>query len=205
MPPKGRYVSQPAISDKAERFALAIAAGLGPTEAARIVGYAQPSVTGAALGRDPRVRAVIQTMRGRRLDKLASLAVYELEAMLRDRSLPAGARFNAVRLSLALGGHHERPADQDDGGLSRKDVAEMTLEELDAFIAAERGRRAGAARPVLDHEPRQPAANALQDNEKARPSQGSALPAEALGEGEGQGGGPAEGEGREDGGGAGGP
>jgi hypothetical protein len=54
------YVPHPKTptTDLQTRFAQALALGLGPTEAARVVGYANPSVAGARLGRDPRIRAI---------------------------------------------------------------------------------------------------------------------------------------------------
>jgi hypothetical protein len=136
-------------TDLQARWALALSLGLGPTEAARVVGYANPSVAGARLGRDPRIRAIIRERRNRRLDKLASLSLCELEALIKDRKISPAVRFNAIKLSLALAGHVEPKGpeiDEDDG----KRVAEMTIDELDAFIAEERSKRANAAKPVME-------------------------------------------------------
>jgi phage terminase small subunit len=139
------------------RFALALSHGLGPTEAARVVGYANPSVAGARLGRDPRIRAIIRERRNRRLDKLASLSLCELETLIKDRKVSAAVRFNAIKLSLALAGHVEPKAlETDEDALGGKPVSEMGLAELDAFIASERAKRANDARPVLDATPAEP-------------------------------------------------
>jgi hypothetical protein len=139
-------------TDLQTRFALGLSLGLGPTEAARVVGYANPSVAGARLGRDPRIRAIIRERRGRRIDKLASLSLYELEELIKNRTISPAVRFNAIKLSLALAGHVEPKApetDEDDG----KRVSEMTLAELDAFLAEEKAKRANAAKPVIDAAP----------------------------------------------------
>ena len=76
------YPSTP-TTDMQTRFALGLSLGLGPTEAARVAGYANPSVAGARLGRAPRIRAIIRERRNRRIDKLASLSLWELERLIR--------------------------------------------------------------------------------------------------------------------------
>jgi hypothetical protein len=148
------YVPHPTTptTDLQTRFALGLSLGLGPTEAARVAGYANPSVAGARLGRDPRIRAIIRERRGRRIDKLASLSLYELELLIKDRKISPAVRFNAIKLSLALAGHVEPKAPEtaeDDG----KRVSEMTLAELDAFLAEEKAKRANAAKPIMDVAP----------------------------------------------------
>jgi hypothetical protein len=148
------YVPHPTTptTDMQERFAYGLSCGLGPTQSAAVVGYANPSVAGARLGRDPRIRAIIRERRGRRIDKLASLSLRELELLIRDRKVSAAVRFNAIKLALALAGHVEPKApetDEDDG----KRVSEMTLAELDAFLAEEKAKRANAAKPVMDAAP----------------------------------------------------
>jgi hypothetical protein len=138
------------VTDLQTRWALGISLGLGPTEAARIAGYANPSVAGARLGRDPRIRAIIRERRNRRLDKLASLSLCELEALIKDRKISPAVRFNAIKLSLALAGHVEPKAPGDEDALNGKPVSEMGLAELDAFIRDERAKRADGARLVID-------------------------------------------------------
>jgi hypothetical protein len=145
------YPTTPA-TDMQTRFALAISHGLGPTEAARVVGYAHPSIAGARLGQDPRIRAIIRDRRNRRIDKMASLSLRELELILRDRKVSAAVRFNAVKLSLALAGHVE-PKAPELVESDAKRVAEMTIDELDAFIAEERAKRAAAAKLVINATP----------------------------------------------------
>jgi hypothetical protein len=96
--------------------------------------------------------AIIRERRNRRIDKLASLSLYELELLIKDRKISPAVRFNAIKLSLALAGHVEPKApetDEDDG----KRVAEMSLAELDAFLAEGKTKRANAAKPVIDVAP----------------------------------------------------
>jgi hypothetical protein len=151
-------------TDLQTRWALGLSLGLGPTEAARVAGYANPSVAGARLGRDPRIRAIIRERRNRRLDKLASLSLCELEVLIKDRKISPTVRFNAIKLSLALAGHVEPKApetDEDDG----KRVAEMTLEELNVFLAEEKAKRANAAKPVIDATPVEATAEPIEEGD----------------------------------------
>jgi hypothetical protein len=151
-------------TDLQTRWALGLSLGLGPTEAARVAGYANPSVAGTRLGRDPRIRAIIRERRNRRLDKLASLSLCELEVLIKDRKISPAVRFNAIKLSLALAGHVEPKApetDEDDG----KRVAEMTLEELNVFLAEEKAKRANAAKPVIDATPVEATAEPIEEGD----------------------------------------
>ena len=67
-----------------------------------------------------------------------------------DRKVSAAVRFNAIKLSLALAGHIEPKAPEDEDALGGRPVSEMGLAELDAFLATERAKRASDAKPVLD-------------------------------------------------------
>jgi hypothetical protein len=91
--------------------------------------------------------------------------LYELELLIKDRKISPAVRFNAIKLSLALAGHVEPKAPETDE-VDDKRVAEMTLAELDAFLAEEKAKRANAAMPVLDATPlevRQDEALAIED------------------------------------------
>ena len=43
------------------------------------------------------------------MDHSASLSLYELELLIKDRDLSPAVRFNAIKLSLALAGHIQDP------------------------------------------------------------------------------------------------
>jgi phage terminase small subunit len=137
------------LTEMQERFAYGLSCGLGPTQAAAVVGYANPSVAGARMVGDPRIRAVVKALRNRRIDKLASLSLRELELLIRDRKVSAAVRFNAIKLALGLAGHVEPKGPEMDEGDGKR-VAEMTIDELDTFIAEERAKRANAAKPVME-------------------------------------------------------
>jgi len=136
------------LTDLQERFSYGLSLGLGPTEAARCAGYANPSVAGARLGQDPRVRAIIRQRRNRRIDKMASLSLWELGQLVRNAKSEA-VQFRAIELSLSLAGHVAPKAPESEDSEHRP-IEEMSVAELDAFIAAEKAKRANAARPVID-------------------------------------------------------
>lgn len=140
------------LTDMQGRWALGVANGLGPTVAAAVAGYANPSVAGARMGNDPRIRAVVKALRNRRLDKLASLSLRELEVILKDRKVSAAVRMKAITLSLGLAGHSVGAIEAGEDADARKRFSEMTVEDLDAFIAKEKARREGSAMPVVDAE-----------------------------------------------------
>src|SRR5262249_17228130 len=103
------------------------------------------------------------------------LSLRELELLIKDRRVSAAVRFNAVKLSLALAGHVEPKAPETDED-ELKRVSEMTVGELDAFIAEEKAKRAAAAKPVIDATaaPAGDAADAPFDGEGSLPAPGGA-------------------------------
>lgn len=125
------------------------------------------------------MRAVVRAARTNRLDKLASLSIRVLEELLRKPKVSDAVRLNAVKLSLALAGHTETP--QLDGNqLNKKDISAMSIDELDVFLAAERSKRANAAKPIIDQVSEQPSPNPLQSHDMSEPFAGSALLIEAT-------------------------
>lgn len=171
------YRHEPALTDGQERFARALAAGVPATEAARIAGYADANVAGHRLGRTEAVRARVRALRTNEIDKLASLSLRVLKDILRKQGVSDAVRLNAVKLSLALAGHTEKPSEEAKA-LKTKDIKDMSVDELTAFIHAETSKRAADAKPIIDHVSPQSDANPLKDNdisEKARPSEGHAL------------------------------
>jgi len=97
---------------------------------------------------------------------MASLALHVVESILKDPLAKSTTRLRAAETVLGLAGYVAPKApDTADNPLSGKNISEMSIDELDAFIAAERDKRANLAKPVLDHETSQPAANPLIDKE----------------------------------------
>ena len=79
--------------------------------------------------------------------ELAPLAIKTLERMLRDESAPAKVRLDAAKTVLDRSGHAvgDKAGGAADG---RRDIAEMTQEELRAFIARGESLLAELATPV---------------------------------------------------------
>lgn len=168
------YKPEPAITDMQERFARGLVAGLSQTEAARIAGYSAPMVTGVALSRSEAVRARVKALRTNEIDKLASLSLRVLRSILTKPSVSDAVRLNAVKLTLGMAGHTEKPSDEV-SALKTKDISGMSLAELDAFLLAEKNKRADASKPVIDQVMPQAQDNPLNHNDKAEPFAGSAL------------------------------
>ena len=74
--------------------------------------------------------------------------------LIKDRKISPAVRFNAIKLSLALAGHVEPKAPETEE-VDGKRVAEMTLAELDAFLAEEKAKRARSRRVTLLRRPRE--------------------------------------------------
>jgi len=138
------------LTEMQERFAYGLSLGLGPTQTAQIVGYANPSVQGARNMRDPRIRVHVRALRGRRIDKLASLGLHVLESLLKDPKISPAVRLKAAETVLSLAGHVAPKAMEPSDAFGNKPISDMTIDELDAFIEAERVKRADAAKPVID-------------------------------------------------------
>lgn len=171
------YTHEPSLTDMQERFARGLAGGLPQTEAARIAGYADPRVVAVRLARSDGVRARVRALRTNEIDKLASLSLRVLKDILRKQGVSDAVRLNAVKLSLALAGHTEKPSEEAKA-LKTKDIKDMSVDELTAFIHAETSKRAADAKPIMDHVSPQSDANPLKDNDipgRARPSEGHAL------------------------------
>lgn len=177
-----RYHHEPSLTDQQEKFARGLAGGLQQTEAARIAGYADPRVAAVRLARSEAVRARVRALRTNEIDKLASLSLRALRELLtRKEDLVRGirgvsdaVRLNAVKLSLALAGHVEKPTEEANA-LKGKDISGMSIDELDAFIHAEKAKAADRAKPIIDHEPVQSPSNSLNNHDKSEPLEGSTL------------------------------
>lgn len=176
------YRHEPAITDNQERFAIALAAGMPQTDAARVAGYADPRVAGVRLSRSDAVRARVRALRTNEIDKLASLSLRVLKELLSRKPDPEkgifavsdAVRLNAVKLSLALAGHTEKPSEEAKS-LKSKDIEAMSVDELDAFIASERNKRAADAKPIIDHEGVQSQGKPLKHNDMSEPFAGSVV------------------------------
>ena len=152
----GRFVGINDLTAKQAAFVRNYAInGHSQTEAARLAGYGDPGRRAHELMRLPSVRAALQAARETAIADLATLGLARLRTILEnpkpetlgEKQLQAKV---AVQM-LELAGHS--PAKRGDAARQEeKPLAEMSVEELEAFIR--RGRQAldSAAAPILDGE-----------------------------------------------------
>lgn len=128
------------LTEQQAAFAVNVVTNGGNvSKAAREAGYSAKTATqiGSHLMRKPHVIAAIQEEQRRTISgRLCSMAVAVLEQIMGDKDAPAGARLDAAKTVLDRGGivAKQAPGAGAGGGLD-KPLSEMTLEELDAFIA----------------------------------------------------------------------
>ena len=121
--------------------------GMGRTQAARQAGYSAPKQTAYNLTSSPKVIAKIRNERNKLYQtELATTAVQTLKDVMGDPEAPASARVAAARTSLELAGdigkHSQANRNQD------RNLAEMTPDELAAFIGHWEGERSKMAKDV---------------------------------------------------------
>ena len=138
----------PQLTDKQDAFVTYLVRdGLPRTEAARKAGYSAPKQTAYDLTSSPKVIAKIRNERNKLYQtEMATKAVRTLTAVMDDRDAPASARVAAARTVLELAGdigkHSQVSRNQD------RNLAEMTPEELAAFIGHWEGERAKMAKDI---------------------------------------------------------
>lgn len=138
----------PQLTDMQDRFITnLIRDGLPRTEAARRAGYKAPAVAACELMQSTKVITKIRNERNKLYQtELATSAVQTLKDVMGDPEAPASARVAAARTSLELAGdigkHSQANRNQD------RNLAEMTPEELAAFIGHWEGERAKMAKDV---------------------------------------------------------
>lgn len=135
----GRFAGTGKLTDMQRRFVKALVRNGGnQTRAAVAAGASEARANGAAYDflRKQHVRDAIRHERERYLSgTLANLGLQTLEALMTDKSTPAGVRLKAATWTLEAAGHNakqnndlEPPAD--------KPLSECSLDELDGIIAA---------------------------------------------------------------------
>ena len=127
-------------------FVDAVALGQDPTTAADALSYADARQTGLALIRHPQVRKALAAASLARLEGVSlPLALDTVDEILRDQTAP-----KAVRAKLALG-IVDRLIKKEGGdaaaGASGKNLADMTVRELEQLIA-QSGARPGEMRDI---------------------------------------------------------
>lgn len=121
-----------------------VANGGNGTQAAVEAGYSPSSARQQAykLTRNPTVQRLIREEQQRVIGgRLCSQALGVLESIMMDSSAPAGARVDACKTILDRGGLPAIPANQiARNGADDRPLAEMSLEQLNAFIVAGQAR-----------------------------------------------------------------
>ena len=139
---------QTKLTDMQEAFVTYLVRdGMNRTQAARQAGYHSPKQTAYDLTSSPKMIAKIRIERNKLYQtELATTAVQTLKDVMGDPEAPASARVAAARTSLELAGdigkHSQVNRNQD------RNLAEMTPEELAAFIGHWEGERAKMAKDV---------------------------------------------------------
>ena len=117
------------------------------TEAARLAGFKWPSRVAYQLEQSPKIIARIRNERNKLYQtELGTTAVQTLKDVMGDPEAPASAKVAAARTALELAGdigkHSQITRNQD------RNLAEMTPDELAAFINHWEGERAEMAKDV---------------------------------------------------------
>jgi hypothetical protein len=124
-----------------------VSCGGNASEAARLAGYSKTSARqiGGRLARDAKVQRLIRQEQQRVIGgRLCSQALGVLEAIMLDPAAPAGARVDACKTVLDRGGLPAIPANMivSDGMAGERALADMSLEDVQAFIVEGRARLA---------------------------------------------------------------
>lgn len=123
--------------------------GAEPADAAKLCGYASPRAASLALMRHPQVRKALATAAETRLEcEAVPLALDVVAEILKDRDPKA----RAVRAKLAIAVLDRVRSKEDKAGVVGKDLSNMTLRELEQFIA-QVGARPGEMRDVTPDAP----------------------------------------------------
>lgn len=140
-------ITSGSLSDMQTAFIQALVyQGKGPTESARIAGYAQPKQSGYFLTRNPKIIRVIRQERQKLYQTdLAPLAIGTLRSVMLDPDAPASARVSASRTALELAGD----LNKDKGGeLAGRSLAELSPDELASMIDRWEEERSSLAKDV---------------------------------------------------------
>ena len=136
------------LTEMQQQFVLyRMRCGMNRTEAARLAGFKWPSRVAYQLEQSPKIMASIRNERNKLYQtELASQSVETLKDVMSDPEAPASARVAAARTALELAGdigkHSQANRNQD------RNLAEMTPDELAAFIGHWEGERAKMAKDI---------------------------------------------------------
>ena len=145
-----------ALTDKQAAFVGAfVGQGLSATEAATVAGYGSPRVEGWSLLRVPAVQAEIAKARAALISGDGARLAWKTMARLMEDGAgsPPAVQFSAARWVLEASGQGLAARIAERGVEPERALAEMSLGELEGFIARGRAALSGlrsAAAPVVD-------------------------------------------------------
>jgi len=117
--------------------------------AGKAAGYASPLVAANHTLAKPAIAAeVIKLQTQRLVDEILPLAIEQHKALLANAATPAGAKAQLIKLA-----YDRTMGSQDAKG--RKELHEMTVDELADELEQLKRRQADLARPILEGESRQ--------------------------------------------------
>ncbi len=147
--PAAAKESQKSLSDKQSAFIRHYVAGANQTDAARLAGYAYPSVDGYRQMQTPHIQAAIQAEIVRKVQTEGTkIAAAFLMDTIQNEKAPWTARVESAKVILNKGALADKVlANQSNG--ADKPLSEKTTAELEAFInaglkALDDQRKAGA-------------------------------------------------------------
>lgn len=133
---EGGHVLTAGLTPMQSRFAYLVGHdGLSLTKAAEGAGFAKGHNYGSHLMRNPHIRAAVHAIRAAAIEgDLASLALSTMRSLMRDDLTPAPVRFQAAKWTLETCGHRAA-AEAAGAPAPEKSLSDMSLQELEAFIA----------------------------------------------------------------------
>lgn len=125
------------LTEKQRLFVRAMARNACNQKTAAIsAGYSGPEVAGSNLMSNPLIRQAISEERERYLcGEMASIALGTMRHLMTDQGVSAAVRFQSARWVLEAAGHNNKEIKKL-GFDPDKPLTEMSLSELQAFIAA---------------------------------------------------------------------
>jgi hypothetical protein len=133
----GQFTTGSELTDKQSLFVKAyVLNGGSQTKAAEVAGYADPGVRAYELVRNPAVlRAIRDEMSRVLFAEVGACSVKVMLDVMRDPGAKNSDRVQAVRLGLEASKLIKRDKSPEDNPLNKKPLSEMTIAELDKFIA----------------------------------------------------------------------
>lgn len=150
----GKIIGSRDLTEKQLAFARNyISNGGRQTEAAREAGYANPTVEGWRLLRNPAVQAFVFAERDREIGNIATIALKKAREIIENDAAPAGTRADLIKFFINQAGHvAPKAGGGTEGDKENKALTDMSADELEDFIRRGREAMANADKPRIDGE-----------------------------------------------------